>query len=664
MPLDPEQLVIDTPDSETRSLPWPKSFIGECERNPGSVWTIGLLTVNQLSLRLVENPVWNWINATQPETALINSRETVNEKVELYTSWFDDALIAAMEHTDFINLELDIWSNRNGRSYLGIAASFVPNLLNEKLLKEQGQQALLNSFQMPSNSHLLECVEITDSSHKDKHLLKNVAKVLKKYKITDKVSSITSGNAARNTSANSYPLHDLLKPVKPKAFLKTNDFHHIHCASHTINTLFQDIVTELQNDETFNSGLEHIRSLAATIEHTPTLRSSLADAGLSLIPLETEKHSFLVWNQIAVFVENYDKYVLWCRTLQASAAHQRFHKNLKTLIDLPDATKHLLAYFVSCCSIFQHLEDTLQNDSLSNLPNAVTFYYTIKGYFELCKVAEVETIETAAEGYFDYTFINGAQGVPENTKAIVLKAVLSGKPKFEEYFEDFSRNDIYFVGAFLDPSLKFDCFNELIGGKEGEYHALRVETYIKHYLAQCRFKSSKPGPCINTATTRMKNFQVNKLLRPNRRQKQSTRTYVLEGIKAFEEWESYKAESQLSSDSTTDAVRWWYSRRAIYPNLFPLALSMLYTKFSTCGIERTFSTCEKLVRKKKSHSGSAHIKHLMVLRDRFTAFGVFNKKQAMACLNRADKSFVELSKSDEFSLEEDDTTAVLQFEHY
>lgn len=53
---------------------------------------------------------------------------------------------------------------------------------------------------------------------------------------------------------------------------------------------------------------------------------------------------------------------------------------LMSLSALPTKTIHLLEYFVGCCSIFNYLNDKLQNDSFNQLPNAVSFYFTLKEF--------------------------------------------------------------------------------------------------------------------------------------------------------------------------------------------------------------------------------------------------------------------------------------------
>lgn len=584
--------------------------------------------------------------------SFVQSRTTINEKLDIYSKWFDDVLITAMKNTDFINLELDIWSGGNGRSYLGVSASFAPNLTNEKVLNGVGAQALLNNDQQPFNSHLLDFIDISDVRHTGEHLFNSITEVLTRFEITGKVGSITSDNATNNISMHSYILYNLMRSDKPETFQKTEHFHHIRCASHILNILFQGIVKHLRKDKRFKRGLKQISELARTIKKSSLLRSSLADAGLPLIPSAPETRWVFIWKQVETYLKYYDSYSNWATNLQASSEHKYVISKIMSHIDLSSETKYLLEYFVGCCSIFNYLNDKLQNDSFNQLPNAVSFYFTLKDFYELCHHGQTENITLPSEGSFDYTFINGKPELPAELKFIVLEAVLATRLKFEEYFDLFRNNDIYFVAAFLDPTSKFDCFNELATEEEGEYHYHQVEFYIKGYLARCQSKKKPVPPCTELRSGNAKSNKVCKIPRRDKRQTLAVHPSLTKGIKVQEEWERYKADSQLNAETATDTIKWWYSRRLVYPNLFPLAISMIYTRFSSCGMERTFSISGKLMRKDRRSLGSANTRRIMLLRNRFSNFGLFDKELEIGPSPEVDESFVIVSDSDPSSSDE------------
>ncbi|SCU79065.1 putative transposase of the Rover3 hAT-like family [Lachancea sp. 'fantastica'] len=635
---------LDSLIMKSRSLPLPGEIARECKHSPGSIGTIGFLTERLLPFSFVSSRTWKWICKACPEMSFIQSRTTINTKLETYSQWFDKALVAALEQTDFINLELDVWTGGNGHSYLGIAASFAPNLLNEKMLQGVGEKALLNNCEETNNSHLLDFVDISGSRHTGESLHTTVVEVLNRFRITNKVLSFTSDNATNNTAMHSFLLHNLIKPSRTTAFKKTKNFHHVRCASHILNLLFQEIVRKLREDERFEKGLRDVSAFAKIIKRSSLLRSAIADTRLPLVPSAPETRWIFIWKQVATFLKHHKGYLGWAQSLKSNEQYHNVLPKIEMRLQLTDETVQLLEYFTSCCSIFQLMNDTLQDNNASNIANAVTFYSTMKEFYDLCSRGETETIPASPEGFFDFTFINGKFELSEEIKSTVLKAIISSRSKFDEYFELYEKNDIYFVAAFLDPSIKGDYFKEFFGDNEGSEHFRRVEAYVKGYLKQCQ---SENHPYIDNMLKPVNTNRVTKFKRLKLHFKQPPERTS----KALEEWENYKADSHLTSDSLTDAVKWWYSRRLTYPHLFPLALSMLYTKFSTCGIERTFSISGKLMRSDRRSLGSANARRIMLLRDRFFNFGLYDKELLLTKPGDAD-DFINIS-SDEEPLEDD-----------
>lgn len=187
-PYNAKTRTLDSLSIEGRSLPLPSAFIDECRRNPGEVAVLSLLTERLLPFSVFEAAAWKWIDRACPDISLIPSRTTVSEKLAKYTKIFDDALTSSMKSTDFVNLEINIWSGGNGRSYLAVAVSFVPNLLNEKMLSIAGDvKPLLNNKAQAHNNHLLDFVDVSNFRHTAENLFKTIVAVLDKYKITQKL---------------------------------------------------------------------------------------------------------------------------------------------------------------------------------------------------------------------------------------------------------------------------------------------------------------------------------------------------------------------------------------------------------------------------------------------------------------------------------------------
>ncbi|SCU99068.1 putative transposase of the Rover3 hAT-like family [Lachancea dasiensis] len=640
--------------TKSQSLQLPANIIQECKHSPGAIATIGFLAENFIPVSLVSSATWKWLCKVCPETSLIHSEISINTKLNVYSRWFDDALIANMEHTDYINLVLDNWSGANGRYYLGITASYTPNMLNEKVLSSLGEQALLSNFGDPSNSHLLDLVDIGDQPHTDECLLAAVTDVLERFKIAGKIGSLTSGGAPFKTSRQGELLDRL---VKPEILQRANRLYHIRCANCILDAIFRNIVQRLLENEKFKMGLKQVGALAKVMKGSPFLKTALAEAELPMIPSNLGLGWICIWDQLATFLEHRQRYSQWIDNLRNSSKKYHLPSTIDQQIELPIGTIQLLEYFVSCCSIFRTLSNSLQDDAVNNISNAVTFYCTMKKYFELCSIGEAEVIETTSEGSFDFTFINGAPDHSKDVRRPVLEAVLSARQKFDEYFNAFKENEIYFVAAFLDPSLKFDCFSELMVGEEGEQQFKKVELYLKSYLAECQSKNRSVPRIEVPSVAGTKGSRINKLPRPNMRTKHS----IVKAYQVLEEWERYKADGELTSETATDAVRWWYSRRRVYPNLFPLAVSMIYTKFSKSRPEGTFSISETFTQKNHLSIESESTKKLIVLRDRFSKFGLFGDELGVSMRNGDGFESLSLSNSGgDLADEEDLLNSLLQ----
>ncbi|SCU86951.1 putative transposase of the Rover3 hAT-like family [Lachancea sp. 'fantastica'] len=643
---EPRERISDTIGLRSLPIPLPDTLVFEIEQNPGAFMMVALITEKLLPFCIVESTTFRWMGNLMPEMSFIQSRTTVSDKVETYTKGMDEGLISAMQKTDFINLELNIWTGFSGRSYLGISASFAPSLLDNERLNSVGPMVLHNRLNGPCNSHLLDLVDITETPQTGEFLFETLSSTIKRFKIEGKIGSITSDTVANSIFKNLTSVCNLIKPLRSKQLIQVEVFHHIQCASHILNGLFEIILKTMSEDDMFQKGLQNITELARIVKRSSLAKDSLAIAKLPQIPSAHDNAWFPVWNQIAKYLEHYDKYLEWFEDFRKSSDHQKAASKMAPHVQLSPDTRNILEYFVHCCSIFKYLNDSLLNESFNQLPNAISFYYTMKEFFDLCANADVQGIKPPSEGCFDFTFINGKESLSRKAKNTVLSAVLSARPKFTDYFESFWNNELYFVAAFLDPTSKVDSFSQLLDGSDREHQLQKVETYIKHYLAQCQPKmkqSSLPSPPLQSQPA--KSYKVYKIPRLDRREKKLVSSSVATSLETMEEWEKYKSEGEMSANSVNDVLEWWHSRRFIYPNLFPLAVSLVFTRFNTCGMEQAFSKGGAPIRKDRFNICSADFRKVMTLRSRFYSFGLFEDSVELASNSDADRSITNTSDS-------------------
>ncbi|CEP63189.1 zinc finger BED domain-containing protein [Lachancea lanzarotensis] len=649
---EPKGRILDVFDLRSSSTQLPEPLVFEMEHNPGAFTMVALVIEKLLPFSFVNAYALKWLGDLLPEMSFFRSETAVRDKLETYSTWLDEGLITSLQGTGFVNLELDVWTDGDERSYLSIFASFAPNLSDEQP-NALGTEATHNKFNEPFQSHLLDLVDVSGSPQTAEYLYEITSSVIKKFKIVGKIRSITSDNGASNILRHSDMLCDLMKLSRPETSMKTKHLYHVNCARHILNALLRTIGQTMKENEKFHNGLQHITKLTRILKKSSLLRDSLAVAGLPEIPPALESSWVSVWDQIAKYLDHYDAYLKWFESFQESSKHRNIAARMAPHLQLSSETREVLEYFVDCCSIFKYLHDSLQNETFNQLPNAISFYYTLKEYFDLCSNADVESIIPSSEGCFDFTFINGKVGLSRMTKAIVLAAVRSAKPKFKEFFDMFWNNEVYFVAAYLDPTSKLDCFSQLLVGSEREHQLQKVERYMKHYLAQCEPQTKQaPLPFSQLQSQPKQNYRVFKIPRLDRREKKPLFRSVEPSVQMLEEWENYKSDSQLSADSITDVLEWWQSRRLTYPNLFPLAVSMIYTQFSTSEMEQKLSIDNKAMHKDRYNFASTDVRRVMILRSRFYNLGLFGKYLETVLPSGADQSSIILSDSSGSSSDE------------
>lgn len=419
-------------------------------------------------------------------------------------------------------------------------------------------------------------MDVSNFRHTGENLFKTIVPVLDKYKITQKIATITSDNATNNICMHSYLIHDHLKVLKPESYRLLNDCHLIRCTNHVLNILFQATIKSLKTDSDFDTALTDITKLAKLLKKSSLLRASLSQEGLPLIPIASETRWLYVWKQLDAYLKYRDRYLIWLEVLQNSPQHEKVALKVKQYIELAPATEQLLQYFVDCCSIFNYLNNHLQDDDFNRLPNAASFYYTMKEFYRLCACAGSEDVAPALEGAFDFTFINGRSTLPSDIKRNVLQSILSVKSKFDEYFEYFKENDIYFVASFLDPTSKYDIFDRLMMENEADNHLKRVELYIKSFLGRCKSKKSYSVDSLASRRAKPSVAKISKLPLVYARRTPTIDTSTLSSSIALEEWDNYKRESRITSDSVIDALEWWYSRSHISKSIQTCDSSFLF----------------------------------------------------------------------------------------
>ena len=431
----------------------------EIKHNSGAFATVSLVTELMLPLGSVESFSWNYLNGLIADTSLLKSRKTLVDKLDQYTRSFDEALFECLQKTTFVNVQLDIWSGGNGRSYLAVSVSFAPNTLEARALGNAGDgRILMNNMAEPKNCHLLDFTDFSQKRHTGTNLCAKVLEILNRFAITNKVASITVDNAANNIAFHSILIHDHLKVIGADCYTQLDGVRLIRCASHIINLQFQRVVEKLMEDEDINDAFQRISKVAERLKWSSQLRASIQEYGLPLIPLEPEVRWIYKWRQVDCFLRNRASYLEWFAKVGCDNESTATRK-LKELLYFTPETIQTLQFFIDACQIFKSFTDMLQDDETSNLPDGLSVYYTLNHFYDMCHLASKgHKIPEPSDDSLDLSFLNGREGLLPERRNLVLDAILSARATFNQYFETAKSNILYYVAAVLDPSSKFDNF--------------------------------------------------------------------------------------------------------------------------------------------------------------------------------------------------------------
>ena len=611
---------------KTRSLPLSDSLIAEIKHNRGAYLTIMLVTEALLPFRAVEYTSWKLLSNAMPGFSLIRSRNTIPGKLKQYSGYFREALFQLLKNSTFLNIQLDIWSGGNGRSYLAISASFPPNILDEHRMSAVGDvRIILNNDGEPVNCHLLDFVDFSDKKHTGEKICVKVIEVLNEFGILHKAASITVDNATNNIAFHSHLINDHLKVARAGAFEQLDGVRLIRCASHVLSLQFHRIVGALMGNTIFEEAFSKITKLAEKLKWSPMLRYSLKNFRLPLIPLEPETRWIFKWRQVNAFLEHRKGYMDWYAAISNRPKFSAIkkHSNLFSY-DLKEL--ELLQYFVDCCSIFEIQNKQLQDSQINNISNGMSIYYVLENYYTLCEYArDGGIIPTSSNSVYNFSVLNGPSNLSMEEKQIVLNAILAARPCFQEYLNHFRKNPLYYVATALDPTSKFHDFHNLMTEDEANLKIQETDRFINGYLERC---NTNVGTVSDSNTDRTSTPEGKALKFPIVRISNNEYPVSAHNIEqnASSEWDRYKKEGVIHNGSRTDAIQWWYNHRVAYPNLFKLALALLYSKISTSGVESIFSVSSKVLHKHRRSLSSENVKSVMLLRNHFKNFGLYDRK--------------------------------------
>ncbi|SCU94239.1 putative transposase of the Rover4 hAT-like family [Lachancea sp. 'fantastica'] len=611
----------------------------EYKKNPESFQSVMLVVEGFLPFSWVELDTWGIINSTRGSN-FIQSKSTLVKKLDLYATYMEDCLASNLKDTHLVNVLLDVWTASNGESFLAIMVSFVPNIFNETTLRLATDPSIFfDRSGKAQNTHLLDVQSLGTNRYTAKYTHASVSSLLEKHKLLDKVATLTMDNAENNGSFYSHLLDDTLKLYKPTAHRLFRRVRYIRCASHVLNLQFQKLFDHLHSNRIFADAYAKIVKMATIMRSSTRIATSLRNSKIPFIPLDCPTKGMLKWHQIQKFLANRSVYAMWCKKLE-EMGDAKFAAKLQKYLIFDSRTTHLLKYFVETCGLFNTIALQLQQDDYNCLSSGVSFYYLLDHYYRASSQAAEGAIISESSSAINFSHLNGSSALHPEDKELVLEAMAHAQESHLEYFSEVQTDPIYCLSVLLDPRLKTEKLHRIMYTSEANQRIRLCELFIKNYFKE--YESVRPPKEDATGVKptqdvnhNVLDFDKQKLAIKDLSSSNEQRTDG--NMVQTEEWINYLGEPLLAATSREAAITWWFDRRLRYPRLFKLAMSLFYTKISTCDVKKCLSLADKVMQKKRKRSLGKDVRTSMVLRDRFQNFNFYKTNESSSLTEEHDR---------------------------
>ncbi|CUS23744.1 LAQU0S11e03290g1_1 [Lachancea quebecensis] len=618
-----------------RSLKVDRLIWEEYKQNPVTFHTALMVVEGFLPLSIVQLSSWAKLSRFTTSNSFVKSRGTLAKKLRLYANLMDNTLSLNLKNSHLVNVQLDIRTARNGESFLGIMVSFVPNIEDvERIEFSNSSRVLLNDMGIAHNTHLLDFVSLGDKKYSGENICQILTTVLEKHQLMDKVATLTMDNTTNNHSVYFSLIYDVFKKSKAKAHKLFGRACYIRCASHVLNLHFRKVLTVLYKYDVFANAARKIQALAKLMRRSKRMDSSLRSSGIPLIPNNTTTRWMGTWCQVKGFLENYPRYREWLNQLREEGSEEMV-KKVEALLSFDERTIGLLRYFVQCIKVFGDLALKLQNDQFNHLSNGVPLYYLLDYFYAACDLAKQGKTIRKGEPGTDFSSLNAPDDLLEEDRNVMLSALYHSSHTHRKYLSYVRRSAVYYVAFILDPSFKTESLYKMMNASEASLRVKEAHNFIRAYFKELKRPSNSrheslalvPGVSSECRLDFERQELVDEDLDPdvsaNGREHGDN---AVDGDNvSMQEFHAYLNEPKLTGNSKEEAIAWWYERRSRFPKLFKLAISLFYTKLSSCEVEGAFSLAGRVMRKDRKRLTPSTLRTLMVLRDRFTRFDFYDK---------------------------------------
>ncbi|SCU95654.1 putative transposase of the Rover4 hAT-like family [Lachancea sp. 'fantastica'] len=631
--------VSDSRAEMRRVLRISQSISNEYEKNVQNFRTALLAAEGFLPLNIVEAESWGPFTKRRDQLqAPIRSKAAFVKMLKTYSAMLDQTLCLNLKDTQFVNVQLNIRTARSGESYMGLMVSFAPNVWNTKTLDEvEDHNILMNDEGAAKNVHQLDYVCLGGKPPKPVNVLTVLLQLLRKYELTEKVATITMDTASLNASLYQSLVLSLSDDKNCVASRLVGKARYVRSASHVLDAQVDAIVLELSKYSDFANALHSIKMIAKITRRSTRIRLSMKKDKVPFLPLETSTRGMYIWRQVNAFLKASTKYTIWFLKHEENG-DKDIVSMLREYIHFDQEILKLLQYFVHSLQPLYDLSSKVQNDAYNHLSNGVPLYYLAEEFYFFCqRASEGSRIPRAAKGP-DFSCLNGAPELTRAHKLFVLNSILKTRASYDKHMVSIRQDPLSYVAVILDPGARTEALDKMMPREEAEERVGEAYDFLKSYLqrmdepvASNPSKSCQPHGFGNNEDFIFDQAIISKFSYAPTSDEDAT-SIQESRAELMQELGSYLEEKKLEERTKETAIAWWYKNRKKYKRLFPLAVSLFYTKLSSCEVEKTYPLASRFTKRGRGWLSSGTFRLLLLLRDRFDKFG-FYKLGAMPLRN-------------------------------
>lgn len=473
---------------------------------------------------------------------------------------FVESIKEVFKETDMISIMIDGRTDKSSRKYLGVMASFVPNLDKLQTLSADTVNTLTRNNQGELQCTLfLALMSETDLSENSNNLEKWILEVVDKYEIRDKIFAINSDKASVNVKVVE-KLRTSLKETSP-LIKRTDQVFFLNCTAHLENRLVMKLLEGLKNLKI--GWPRKISELSCMLRDSHALSERWKKKFNFKLPRKNSTRWF-------------SEFRLYHQFLRAAPKPQEFTEECKDLITRDKL--YLFSYskedieeiiFLLCIvAPFNHLFFQLKKDSVNSVMFGLYYYHLTNEYMTDINLMRSSGRSRGKLGDALKSFVRYGNMENFNASQTQILSIFENVQKlFVDQYGEQKLHMVHFLTDLLNPYSKLGISKRLQSPDERPICNRQLIEFFNNYLDTTPYSPSVMEVVIR-ASSRSGDDAIDAL---------DTVTSLMSS-NLVNEYQRYRLDPEHppSPNSMEEIAKgvyhFWINRRHVYPKLSKLAL--------------------------------------------------------------------------------------------